>query len=309
MMSPSNSPGDGFCHDSAKAFAILFNWGQGRPGGGSIVSSTPVCCCCDSIVADRRRIFRLPFLGSGRARPRSSRHLRRRGRARGPALADRAVEGRAFARHLRRGEAARGRAFADRARWTASRPNRVSGTAGRRISGSPRSPRRPRGRGTRSSRATARRPSAARSRAKSPCAPTSRRGRARRRGASGPCAIRGIARRKTCIPHGSRSSSMRRSTRRCRGRRCMKCCAIDRAISCSTIWVSREDQMGLVIRPDCADLPYFLRAYFAFKMGLPFGYSKCTRGGGGEPPKCYAVVEHSESRNLVPLRPPPHPSK
>ena len=48
----------------------------------------------------------------------------------------------------------------------------------------------------------------------------------------------------------------------------------------------REDEKGLIIRPDCADLPYFLRAYFAFKMGLPFGYSKCTRGGGGEPPKC-----------------------
>jgi hypothetical protein len=50
----------------------------------------------------------------------------------------------------------------------------------------------------------------------------------------------------------------------------------------------REDQMGQVIRPDCADLAYFLRGYFAFKMGLPFGYSKCSRGGGGEPPKCYA---------------------
>jgi hypothetical protein len=47
-----------------------------------------------------------------------------------------------------------------------------------------------------------------------------------------------------------------------------------------------EDEKGLIIRPDCADLPYFLRAYFAFKIGLPFGYSKCTRGGGGEPPKC-----------------------
>jgi hypothetical protein len=33
-------------------------------------------------------------------------------------------------------------------------------------------------------------------------------------------------------------------------------------------------------------VPYFLRAYFAFKMGLPFGYSKCTRGDGGQPPKC-----------------------
>ncbi|HXE01843.1 MAG TPA: hypothetical protein VN623_07830 [Hyphomicrobium sp.] len=47
-----------------------------------------------------------------------------------------------------------------------------------------------------------------------------------------------------------------------------------------------EDEKGLIIRPDCADLPYFLRAYFAFKMGLPFGYSKCSRGGGGGAPKC-----------------------
>jgi hypothetical protein len=47
-----------------------------------------------------------------------------------------------------------------------------------------------------------------------------------------------------------------------------------------------EDSMNLIIRPDCADLPYFLRAYFAFKMGLPFGYSKCTRGTGGDAPKC-----------------------
>ena len=48
-----------------------------------------------------------------------------------------------------------------------------------------------------------------------------------------------------------------------------------------------EDETGLVLRPDCADMPYFLRAYFAFKMGLPFGYSKCSRGGGGAPPKCF----------------------
>jgi hypothetical protein len=42
----------------------------------------------------------------------------------------------------------------------------------------------------------------------------------------------------------------------------------------------------MVLRPDCADLPYFLRAYFAFKMGLPFGYSICSRGGGGAAPRC-----------------------
>jgi len=49
-----------------------------------------------------------------------------------------------------------------------------------------------------------------------------------------------------------------------------------------------EDEMRVVLRPDCADFPYFLRAYFAFKMGLPFGYSTCTRGSGGQPPKCVA---------------------
>jgi hypothetical protein len=65
-----------------------------------------------------------------------------------------------------------------------------------------------------------------------------------------------------------------------------------------------EDQMGLIIRPDCADLPYFLRAYFAFKMGLPFGYSKCTRGGGGEPPKCHAWWN---IQNEEPPPPPPVP--
>jgi hypothetical protein len=49
-----------------------------------------------------------------------------------------------------------------------------------------------------------------------------------------------------------------------------------------------EDQMGTIMKPDCTDMVYFLRAYFSFKMGLPFGYSNCTRGGNGKPPKCYA---------------------
>jgi hypothetical protein len=63
-----------------------------------------------------------------------------------------------------------------------------------------------------------------------------------------------------------------------------------------------EDQMGLFIRPDCADLPYFLRAYFAFKMGLPFGYAKCTRGSGGEPPKCHDWwnIQNEEPRPAPP---------
>ena len=63
-----------------------------------------------------------------------------------------------------------------------------------------------------------------------------------------------------------------------------------------------EDEMKIVLRPDCADLPYFLRAYFAFKMGLPFGFSKCSRGGGGKPPYCpqWFSIQNAEA-----ARPPP----
>jgi len=47
-----------------------------------------------------------------------------------------------------------------------------------------------------------------------------------------------------------------------------------------------EDEQGVVVRPDCADLPYFLRAYFASKLGLPIGWSRCSRGENGVPPVC-----------------------
>ena len=64
----------------------------------------------------------------------------------------------------------------------------------------------------------------------------------------------------------------------------------------------REDEKGLVIRPDCADLPYVLRAYFAFKMGLPYGYAKCTRGAGGKAPKCpqWWNIDKEEPTTAVP---------
>jgi hypothetical protein len=60
-----------------------------------------------------------------------------------------------------------------------------------------------------------------------------------------------------------------------------------------------EDAMGIILRPDCADLPYFLRAYFAFKMGLPFAYSICSRGGGGRGPTCptwTSIMSNVEAR-------------
>jgi hypothetical protein len=67
-----------------------------------------------------------------------------------------------------------------------------------------------------------------------------------------------------------------------------------------------EDITQTGSRPDCADFVYFLRAYFAFKMGLPFGYSNCSRGFAGNPPKCYQWfdVEHPEV-----TRPPPPPDQ
>jgi hypothetical protein len=40
---------------------------------------------------------------------------------------------------------------------------------------------------------------------------------------------------------------------------------------------------GMELVPDCADTPYFLRAYWAYKRGLPFGFRKCSRGKGRAP--------------------------
>lgn len=51
---------------------------------------------------------------------------------------------------------------------------------------------------------------------------------------------------------------------------------------------SPTDQ-GLYLKPDCADTPYFLRAYFAWKRQLPFGFRKCSRGQGG-PPRCGGLL-------------------
>ena len=44
-------------------------------------------------------------------------------------------------------------------------------------------------------------------------------------------------------------------------------------------------QNRLIMQPDCADNPFFLRAYFSWKLGLPFGYHICDRGSLGRNPK------------------------
>ena len=42
---------------------------------------------------------------------------------------------------------------------------------------------------------------------------------------------------------------------------------------------------SLEMTPDCADNPYFLRAYFAWKLGLPFGFHETSWGTLGSPPR------------------------
>lgn len=50
----------------------------------------------------------------------------------------------------------------------------------------------------------------------------------------------------------------------------------------------------LTLAPDCADLPYLLRAYFAWKMSLPFAFRTCSRGRAGAPPTC-GEIETNEA--------------
>ncbi len=77
-----------------------------------------------------------------------------------------------------------------------------------------------------------------------------------------------------------------------------------------------EEKSIKSLKPDCADFVYFLRAYFSFKMGLPFAYSNCSRGMGGSPPKCYQWFDilHPEVTRPAPpperasaVAPPPEP--
>lgn len=45
-----------------------------------------------------------------------------------------------------------------------------------------------------------------------------------------------------------------------------------------------QAKIKVLMEPDCADNPFFLRAYFAWKLGLPFGYHISDRGWVGKCP-------------------------
>ncbi|HEY0713150.1 MAG TPA: hypothetical protein VGF45_10780, partial [Polyangia bacterium] len=55
--------------------------------------------------------------------------------------------------------------------------------------------------------------------------------------------------------------------------------------------------------PDCADLPYFLRGSFAWKLGLPMGFRDCNRGSSSTPPTCGALVTNEDP--IINPNPPP----
>ena len=61
----------------------------------------------------------------------------------------------------------------------------------------------------------------------------------------------------------------------------------------------REDdaanKAAIPATPDCADLPYFLRAYFAWKVGLPVGFRDCDRGTDARPPRCSGLTTNEDA--------------
>lgn len=54
------------------------------------------------------------------------------------------------------------------------------------------------------------------------------------------------------------------------------------------------EDANLPATPDCADFPYFLRGYFAWKNGLPFSYRFCNRGSATRPPTCDAAILNTD---------------
>jgi hypothetical protein len=51
--------------------------------------------------------------------------------------------------------------------------------------------------------------------------------------------------------------------------------------------------------PDCADLPYYLRAYFSWKLGLPFALRDCDRGKSDRPPKCGPILTNEQPDDTI----------
>lgn len=66
-------------------------------------------------------------------------------------------------------------------------------------------------------------------------------------------------------------------------------------------YLAKGEDQRVAAEPDCADLAYFLRAYFAWKLGLPVSYRACSRGSATAPPRCDAA---ETDRSFVAIRAP-----
>ena len=58
---------------------------------------------------------------------------------------------------------------------------------------------------------------------------------------------------------------------------------------------------AVIMEPDCADNPYYLRAYFSWKLGLPFGFHETGRGTLKRPPHTARWTTNMSPRST------PHP--
>jgi hypothetical protein len=61
-------------------------------------------------------------------------------------------------------------------------------------------------------------------------------------------------------------------------------------------YLGEQEDAGLVLEPDCADNPFILRAYFAWKLGLPFGMHRCDRGTAQRAPRCQEWITNQIPR-------------
>jgi hypothetical protein len=57
-----------------------------------------------------------------------------------------------------------------------------------------------------------------------------------------------------------------------------------------------DEDDTLILDPDCADNPFLLRTYFAWKLALPYGYHACDRGNDQRAPQCGLWFSNQTSR-------------
>jgi hypothetical protein len=56
-----------------------------------------------------------------------------------------------------------------------------------------------------------------------------------------------------------------------------------------------KGKIHVLMEPDCADNPFYLRSYFSWKLGLPFGCHICDRGYLGRNPQPFAWMTNESS--------------